>query len=65
MASAPKLNETQLAVLRWIADGSRAGAMEGYGYRISAAALRSRGLIKISGLSTTWRARITPAGKDV
>jgi hypothetical protein len=53
MASTPKLNETQLAVLRWIADGSRAGVMEGYGYRISAAALRSRGLIKISGRSTT------------
>ena len=38
MASAPKLNETQFAVLRWIADGSPAGAMEGYAYRISAAA---------------------------
>jgi hypothetical protein len=61
----PKLNDTQLAVLRWIADGSPAGVMDGYGYRVSAAALRTRGLIKISGRSTTWRARLTPAGQAV
>ena len=58
-----KLNDTQLAVLRWIADGSPAGVMEGHGHRVSAAARRSRGLIRISGRSTTWRARITAAGE--
>jgi hypothetical protein len=63
MPSTPKLNETQLAVLRWIADGSPAGVMEGHGHRVSAAALRSRGLIRISGRGRTWRARITAAGE--
>ncbi len=63
VASTPKLNETQLAVLRWIGDGSPAAVMEGHGHRVSAAALRTRGLIKISGRSTTWRASLTPAGQ--
>lgn len=35
--------------------------MEGHGHRVSVAALRSRGLIRISGRSPTWRARITAA----
>jgi hypothetical protein len=63
VASTPKLNDTQLAVLRWIGDGSPAGVMKGHGHRVSAAALRTRGLIKISGRSTTWRANLTPAGQ--
>jgi hypothetical protein len=63
MAPTPKLNEVQLTVLRWVADGSPAGVMDGYGYRISAAALRTRGLIKLSGRSATWQARITRAGE--
>jgi hypothetical protein len=61
----PKLNDTQLAVLRWIADGSPAGVMKGHGHPVSAAALRTRELIKISGRSSTWRARLTPAGEAV
>jgi hypothetical protein len=65
MASTPKLNDTQLEVPRWVADGAPTDVMEGYGHRISAAALRTRGLIRISGRSTTWRARITPAGEVV
>jgi len=42
--SAGLLNESQVAVLRWITAGSPRGVMEGYAHRISAAALRSRGL---------------------
>jgi hypothetical protein len=37
--------------------------MEGYAHRVSAAALRSRGLVKISGRGPTWRATITDAGR--
>jgi hypothetical protein len=43
------LNEAQAAVLRWIAAGSPAGVMEGYTHRISASALRTRNLVRISG----------------
>jgi hypothetical protein len=59
-----KLNDAQLAVLRWIAEGSPPNVMEGYAHRLSAAALRSRGLVKISGRGPAWRARITPEGES-
>jgi hypothetical protein len=59
-----KLNAMQVGVLRWIADGSPPNVMDGYGYRVSAAALRSRGLIRISGRSSTWSARITRSGRE-
>src|SRR5690242_16902078 len=63
MPSQLRLSPLQAAVLRWIGDGSPPGIMDAYGHRISAAALRSRGLIKISGRSRSWRAQITPAGR--
>ncbi len=56
------LNEAQVAVLRWVADGCPDGAMDGSAHRISAAALRSRGLIRVSGRGRTWSAAITDAG---
>jgi hypothetical protein len=58
-----KLNDAQLAVLRWIAEDSPENVMEGYSHRLSAAALRSRDLVRISGRGRTWRAQITPAGR--
>jgi hypothetical protein len=58
-----RLNSLQLATLQWIADGSPTGAMTGYSHRVSAAALRSRDLIRISGRGPSWRARITPSGQ--
>jgi hypothetical protein len=64
MTSQYKLNDAQLAVLRWVADGSPEDVMEGYSHRLSAAALRSRGLIKISGRGPTWRAQITADGES-
>jgi hypothetical protein len=63
MAPQYKLNDAQLAILRWIAEGSPANVMEGYSHRLSAAALRSRDLVRISGRGRTWRAQITPAGQ--
>lgn len=58
------LNEAQMAVLKWIADGCPDGALEGYEHRVSAAALRSRDLVRISGRGKTWRAEITDRGRD-
>jgi hypothetical protein len=36
--------------------------MEGYAHRVSAAALRSRGLLRVSGHGPSWRAELTRAG---
>ncbi|MFZ1155542.1 MAG: hypothetical protein WAN93_11615 [Solirubrobacteraceae bacterium] len=63
MAHRKNLNEKQLEVLRWIADGSPQGVMDGDSHRISAAALRNRGLVTTSGRGQTWAARITTAGR--
>ena len=52
-----------MAVLRWVADGSPDGVMDGYYHRVSAAALRSRGLLRIAGRGPTWQARITEQGR--
>jgi hypothetical protein len=38
--------------------------MEGYSYRVSAAALRSRGLVTTKGRGATWTAKLTPAGQE-
>jgi len=57
------LNAPQLATLRWIAEGSPQGVMEGYAYRISAAALKSRGLVRITGRGPGWHAQVTPIGQ--
>src|SRR5258708_8717942 len=53
------LNDVQVAVVRWIADGSPAGVFDGYSHRISAAALQTRGLVRIVGRGATWRAALT------
>src|SRR5262245_35655899 len=37
--------------------------MQGYEHRVSAAALRTRDLVRISGRGQTWRAEVTPAGR--
>jgi hypothetical protein len=64
MAQRKTLNEAQVALLRWIDDGCPGGVMEGNSYRISAAALRNRDLVSISGRGPTWEAKITEAGRD-
>lgn len=58
------LNEKQLAILRWIADGCPEGVMKDYSHRISAAALRARGLVRVSGRGATWTATVTAAGRE-
>src|SRR5262245_41852467 len=64
MAQRKTLTEKQVLLLRWIADGSPDGVMEGDFYRISAAALRNRGLVRVSGRGSTWKAAIAPAGVE-
>jgi hypothetical protein len=58
------LNESQVEVLRWIASGSPPGVMDGYAHRISASALRTRGLVRISGRGATWHAELTERGRE-
>jgi hypothetical protein len=65
VAQRKTLTDNQVTVLRWIADGCPDGVMpDGYHHRISAAALRSRGLVTISGRGQTWVAAITAAGTE-
>jgi hypothetical protein len=63
VAQRKTLNEIQVAVLRWVADGCPSGVMDGDSHRISAAALRNRGLLTTLGRGSTWAAEITPAGR--
>lgn len=58
------LTEPQLAVLRWIAEGTPSGVYEaGFEHRITARALERRGLIKVRGHGASWSATITLAGE--
>lgn len=63
MAQRKTLTEQQVEILRWIAEGSPSGVMEGGSYRISAAALRRKGLVTISGRAAGWSARVTERGR--
>src|SRR5699024_3657091 len=58
--------QRQIDVLRWIGDGWPDGVMveEGNPERISAGALRNRGLVTTKGRGPTWSAAITEAGTE-
>jgi hypothetical protein len=65
VAQRKALTEKQVAVLRWIADGCDAGVVgDELSARISAGALRNRGLVTTSGRGATWVARITQSGRE-
>jgi hypothetical protein len=64
MAQRTTLTEAQVAVLRWVGDGCPSGVMENDFHRISAAALRNRGLVTTAGRGATWTAEITPSGRE-
>lgn len=64
MAQRKTLNEVQVSVLRWISDGCSDNEVDGISTRISAGALRNRGLVRTSGCGPTWKATITPSGKE-
>lgn len=58
------INDRQLEVLRWIADGCPTGKWpeDDNVHKISAAALKSRGLATVTGHGRTWTASVTYAG---
>jgi hypothetical protein len=58
----PRLNETQHAVLRWLADGQADGAATNP-QRLTARALSNRRLVKIKGRGPRWHAELTEAGR--
>ena len=60
-----QLNAVQVAVLTWIVEGCPDGAYpeDSYAHRITARALRSRGLVEISGHGSSWRAVPTERGR--
>jgi hypothetical protein len=64
VAQRKTLTEQQIALLRWIAAGCPDGEIEGDSYRVSAAALRRRGLVTTSGGGPTWSAAITSRGQE-
>src|SRR5581483_2969071 len=64
MAQRKTLNEAQVAVLRWISEGCPDNGIDGIPARITAGALRNRGLVRTSGRGPAWKAVITPAGSE-
>lgn len=65
MAQRKTLNEVQVDVLRWISEGCGDGVVaDDVSARISAAALRNRGLVRTSGHGPNWKAAITASGKE-
>jgi hypothetical protein len=58
------VNDRQREVLKWIADGCPDGRwpQDDFSYKVSAGALKSRGLVTIKGHAATWAAEITEAG---
>ena len=64
MAQRKTLTEQQVTILRWVSEGCPDGVMEGDSYRVSAAALRRRGLVTTSGRGPTWSASVTDVGRQ-
>jgi hypothetical protein len=64
MAQRTTLTEQQVRLLRWIADGCPEGVMNNDWHRISAAALRRRGLVTVSGRGASRKAKITANGRE-
>lgn len=61
---AHQLNDKQLRVLRWVERGCPDGEYldDNYGHRITAKALASRGLVRITGHGPSWKATLTDDG---
>ncbi len=64
MAQRKTLMQAQLDLLQWIEDGCPDGVYADKHHRISAAALKGRGLVEISGRRDSWEARLTPDGRE-
>lgn len=59
------LTVAQHDLLKWVADGCPDGVYDGTSHRVSARGLHNRGLIKVTGKSKNWTARITPQGTRI
>ena len=57
-----QLNDAQLKVLRWVADGCPDGVYNDWSHRSSARALSNRGLVTVDGHGSQWRAVLTETG---
>ena len=57
------VNARQLEVLRWISEGCPDDVMTGDTHKVTARALESRGLVKVSGCGAGWKAQTTDAGR--
>lgn len=59
-----RVNDRQLEVLQWIADGCPEGKWpeDDFSYKTSASALKARGLVTIKGHARTWSAAVNEAG---
>ncbi|MDQ3729415.1 MAG: hypothetical protein M3355_07470 [Actinomycetota bacterium] len=64
MAHRTTLNDNQLTVLRWIEQGCPEGVLNDPAHRISAAALRRRGLVATRGRGPSWTANLTDTGRE-
>jgi hypothetical protein len=64
MAQPKTLTERQVEILRWIDDGCPAGRMKNEFHKITAGALRNRGLVTTTGKGADWTAKITKAGRE-
>jgi excisionase family DNA binding protein len=57
------LSDRQLAVLRWVADGCPSGVWPDETHKLTARALKNRGLVEISRPDRKWFATLTDAGR--
>lgn len=64
LRSTIELNDKQINVLEWVKQGCPDGVLaeDNYSHRVSAKALQSRGLLRVSGHGKTWRAEVTERG---
>ncbi|MGK5729555.1 hypothetical protein [Streptomyces sp. URMC 124] len=58
-----KLNERQLAVLRWVQQGCLDGVWEGSSHKITCQALQNRGLLTVTKRRGQWSTALTSAGQ--
>jgi hypothetical protein len=58
-----RLNDRQLRVLRWVADGYPADGMTDEFFKRSAASLQDRRLVVVSRRRGSWQAEVTDAGR--
>lgn len=59
------LNQRQVEILQWIADGTPEREWPDWTHRATAKSLQSRGLVKVRGRGSAWTAVITDLGQRV